>query len=173
MTIGLLDPLGLPVADRQMFFIQVEADKRAQEARQQREADFIAGVREIAPRILGEHLDAEMDSEHSANTEKVYGAHVARFARHCRDCGVTALPAPPEAVHSFVVETAGIDRPPPLSYVKQAIAAIGDWHRRAQLPNPCDDVLVRATMRWIGAGYRAGEKPKRRKAKRNGSGTEH
>jgi len=168
---GLLSALDLPPAERQRFFTEMHGHEQAQEARLEREADFICGVRELAPRILGEHLAAELDSKHADNTTKLYNSDVARFVKYCREQGVAALGAAPEVVHAFLIETAGDDeQTPPLRLIKRMVSAIGDLHRRAQLWNPCDDVLVRATVKWVEARTREEMKFKPHV---NGRTTEH
>ena len=81
-------------------------------------------------------MDAELSAKHADNTTKLYNSDVARFVRYCRENGVTALGAAPETVHSFLIETAGDDRLPPVRSIKRLVAAIGDLHRRAQLMEP-------------------------------------
>src|SRR5262245_25231002 len=170
MMTGLLSALDLPPAERQRFFAEMHAREHAREARLDDEADFILSVAEIAPRILGEHLDAELDAKPADNTAKMYNSDIARFVRYCPEQGVTALGAAPEVVCAFLIEIAGVDRTPPLRSVKRMIAAIGDLHRRAELWNPCDDVLVRATVKWVEARTREEMKSN---GHVNGKATEH
>ena len=170
---GLLDPLGLPAEEFQRFFTDLRHREHVQSTRQQHEEDFILGARECAPHILGEHLDAELDAKHAENTVKMYNSDIRRFTKYCREQGVMALPAAPESVFAFLTEEmVGVDRPPPLRSVKRMIASISDWHRRAQLWSPTDDVLVRATVKWVEAIHREKMNPNAR-LNGNGAKTEH
>jgi site-specific recombinase XerD len=86
-------------------------------------------------------------AEKAAATRRAYRTDFQIFRAWCDTRGVTALPATPEAVATFLAHDASRRVKP--STIGRRIAAIRYAHKLAGLPLPTDDERVRATLRGI------------------------
>jgi site-specific recombinase XerD len=101
------------------------------------------------PAALGPDLAAAVDlakAEKAAATRKAYGTDFRRFSEWCDSRGVSALPAAPETVASYLAAHAGTSK---ASTLGRRIAAIRYAHKLAGLSLPTDAEGVKATMRGI------------------------
>jgi hypothetical protein len=167
------DDLGDPIADavREMDRVLEEQEQRKQAAAveaaatsEQQRTESLADVLTIVGA-----LPAEMEDAYSTNTSQLYRYDIRRFQKWCRDEGVSYLPASPADVGGFLLHMAGgiETKSPPWHAIRRMRTAIGYMHQLGQFPNPCDDILVRATMRFLRGCY---AKSKTTTVKPNGKG---
>jgi site-specific recombinase XerD len=98
---------------------------------------------------LGPDFAAAFDlakAEKAPATRKAYGSDFRLFKVYCDAKGVSALPAAPETVASYIAAEAQTSKP---STIGRRIAAIRYAHKLAGLDTPTDAEGVRATMRGI------------------------
>ena len=90
------------------------------------------------PAALGPDLAAAIDlakAEKAASTRKAYGTDYRIFKAWCDARGVSALPAAPETVASYLASQAGTSKP---STLGRRVAAIRYAHKLANLETPTD-----------------------------------
>jgi hypothetical protein len=85
-------------------------------------------------------------AEKAPATRKAYGTDFRLFKVYCDAKGVSALPAAPETVASYIAAEAQTAKP---STIGRRIAAIRYAHKLAGLDTPTDAEGVKATMRGI------------------------
>src|ERR1700736_2156058 len=101
------------------------------------------------PAALGPDLAAAIDlakAEKAPSTRKAYGTDFRIFKAWCDARGVSALPAAPETVASYLASQAGTSKP---STLGRRVAAIRYAHKLANLETPTDSEGVKATLRGI------------------------
>ena len=118
---------------------------------------------EILPEeLLARERDAADRLRASAKapaTARAYDADFAHYAAWCRDRGLTALPATPDTVATYlsalaggtaqgVAQTRGEARWS-LATIRRRRTTIGRAHRLAGLPDPCVDIAVQDTLRGM------------------------
>jgi integrase len=81
------------------------------------------------------------------NTQRAYAADSRVFADWCRSQGQPSLPATPATVVAFL--RAELEVGKSVATLRRRTAMISRMHRAAGLPNPCDDELVRLTLKGI------------------------
>jgi hypothetical protein len=91
---------------------------------------------------LGEEIAAR---KLSAETLKHYKSDYQRFKNCCAEWKLPCLPAPAQIVAAWLGEEA----PRGLAHVLRCKAAVATAHAAADLPNPCEDLLVRAVVRMV------------------------
>jgi hypothetical protein len=128
-----------------------EAEERAlQTAAAERKADQEALLNQIEAGLtpgLRDELAEEIaaDRQLSPKTLAQYRADFLRYKAHCQHWSppLPYLPGRPQAVAAFL--TSEMDRGK--AHVRRLAKAITRAHSSADLPSPCDDLLVRATIR--------------------------
>src|SRR6202790_5561362 len=98
---------------------------------------------------LGSDFTAAFDlakAEKAPATRKAYGTDFRLFRVYCAAKGVSALPAAPETVASYIAAEAETAKP---STIGRRIAAIRYAHKLAGFDAPTDAEGVKATMRGI------------------------
>jgi site-specific recombinase XerD len=106
-------------------------------------------VSEALPAALGSDLAAAVDlalAEKASSTRKAYATDFRLFKVWCDARGVSALPAAPETVASYLAAHAATLKP---STLGRRVAAIRYAHKLAGLELPTDAEGVKATMRGI------------------------
>jgi site-specific recombinase XerD len=101
------------------------------------------------PAALGPDLEAAIDlakAEKAISTRKAYGTDFRIFKAWCESRGVSALPAAPETVASYLAAHASTSK---ASTLGRRIAAVRYAHKLAGLETPTDAEGVKATMRGI------------------------
>src|SRR5258707_12246915 len=101
------------------------------------------------PAALGADFAAAIDlakAEKALSTRKAYGTDFRLFKVYCDAKGVSALPAAPETVASYIAAEAHTAKP---STIGRRVAAIRYAHKLAGLDTPTDAEGVKATMRGI------------------------
>ncbi|MBR1196589.1 site-specific integrase [Bradyrhizobium sp. AUGA SZCCT0240] len=101
------------------------------------------------PATLNEDFAAALDlakAEKAPSTRRAYGTDFRLFRAYCDGKGVSALPASPETVASYLAAEALTAKP---STIGRRIAAIRYAHRLAGLETPTDAEGVKATVRGI------------------------
>lgn len=81
------------------------------------------------------------------NTQRAYAADSRAFADWCRSQGLPSLPAAPATVVTFL--RAEVAAGKSVATIRRRTATLSRMHRAAGLPNPCDDDLVRLTLKGI------------------------
>jgi hypothetical protein len=128
---------------------------REEEQRKEAEAAQLEAKRDETTAAIEEglapYLKTELSEEIAARklspkTLGQYRADFEAFKRCCAEWGLPHLPAPPQAVAIFL---AGGEAERGLAHVHRATAAISAVHRAADLPDPCDDLLIRAVVRLV------------------------
>lgn len=94
-----------------------------------------------------ERVAAAIEAELAASTRTVYASAWQHWEAWCRTRGVTALPAPPDAVAAYLAECAEAG----LSYgtIDLACSAIAYHHRRHGMPDPMADIMLRRVRRGL------------------------
>jgi hypothetical protein len=86
----------------------------------------------------------------AGNTQRAYAADSRAFANWCQSQGVPTLPAVPATVVAYL--RAEFEAGKSVATLRRRTATISRMHRAAGLPNPCDDELVRLTVKGIARG---------------------
>ena len=84
-----------------------------------------------------------LDNSQAANTTRAYASQWARFTAWADGRGVSPLPVAPDALAAYFVERA---EDVGMASIRQAAAAIGERHKAADVPNPCQHEGVRRTL---------------------------
>ena len=94
-----------------------------------------------------ERIAAAVEAELAASTRIVYASAWRQWEAWCRSRGVTARPAPPEAVAAYLAERAEAG----LSYgsIDMACSAIAHQHHQEGVPDPMTDVTLRRVRRGL------------------------
>ena len=108
-----------------------------------------------------DNLNAVLDHEVAPNTIKNYSAQWNNFAGWALRRGVSALPAAPAQVASYLAERIEQHGHKPAT-LRVAAAAIAFVHRTAGLDNPCASPQVKRTLK--GATRKAGKSQKQAEA---------
>src|SRR5260370_13853483 len=101
------------------------------------------------PAALGPDFAAAFDlakDERARETREAYGTDFRLFQVYCDARGVSALPAAPETVASYIAAETQTARP---STIGRRVAAIRYAHKLAGLETPTDAEGVKATERGI------------------------
>src|SRR6202166_4992445 len=102
---------------------------------------------------LGPDFAAAFDlakAEKAPATRKAYGSDFRLFKVYCDARDVSALPAAPETVASYIAAEAQTAKP---STIGRRVAAIRYAHKLAGVETPTDAEGVKATMRGIRRTY--------------------
>ena len=116
-------------------------ERRKQEAtakREQAQAQTCAEIEDYVSRNVTAELAAE-----NADTIRWFKAEFDLFRQCCDRWDLPCLPAPPQAVAVFLIERSEQGT----AHLEHLCRAIAAAHRAKDLPNPCDDLLVKAVMR--------------------------
>ena len=89
----------------------------------------------------------QADGAFAANTARAIKADTAIFSAWCADQGQAALPAPPDAVASFIDAMATEKKP---ATVRRYVASIGHLHRAAELADPTKANPVKLALKRLG-----------------------
>jgi Phage integrase, N-terminal SAM-like domain len=98
---------------------------------------------------LGLDLSVAIDlakAEKAPATRRAYASDFRLFEVYCDTKGISALPAAPETVASYIAAEAQTAKP---STIGRRLAAIRYAHKLAGLETPTDAEAVKATMRGI------------------------
>jgi hypothetical protein len=145
----LPDDIGTPAAAERHAAWSLERERelrvlgdfaQAQAARADEIAIEVEVMRETLEVILAEDLRLEIDA--ALKTASANFKTFRQFAEHAR---LPWLPAHPETVASYLLELG----PDGMKAITRAVAAISREHNKVGHPDPCDDVLVRAALRWL------------------------
>jgi hypothetical protein len=127
-----------------------EAEERALEqaaAEHKAEQEALLDQLEAAltPGVHDELMEEIADRELSPRTLKRYREDFLRYKAHCQhwDPPLPYLPGRPQAVAAFLTSEISHGK----AHVRRLAKAITRAHSIADLPSPCDDLLVRATIR--------------------------
>ena len=105
------------------------------------------------PARLDETINAATEyaeAARSPNTLKAYRSDVEDFSTYCRVelGGVNPLPADLETIALYITDMAR-ERRLKTSTIERRLASISAWHRRAGVPSPTEERLVREVMKGI------------------------
>ena len=92
-------------------------------------------------------LLTRLDGAYAPNTLRAYQADMQEFIRFCANKPLEALPAQPETVATFLLDT--LDQGMKSSTVKRKVSSISAVHRLLSLPDPTKHPEVRITQRKI------------------------
>jgi hypothetical protein len=129
---------------------QIESDRRKELMAAQLAADQEAAVNKIED-ALTSWLRTELAEEIAARkrlspeTLRTYKSDFQRFKRCCAEWKLPCLPAPAQIVAAWLGEEGHRG----LAHVLRCKAAVSAAHRAADLPDPTDDLLVRAVVRMV------------------------
>lgn len=93
------------------------------------------------------HLLKKLDGAYAPNTLRAYRADMQEFIRFCANKPFEALPAQPETVATFLLDT--LNQGIKSSTVKRKVSSISAVHRLLSLPDPTKHPEVRITQRKI------------------------
>ena len=129
---------------------QIESDRRKELMAAQLAADQEKAVNKIEDALtswLRKELAEEIAARPrlSAGTLRTYKSDFQRFKQCCAEWKLPCLPAPPQIVAAWI----GQEGPRGLAHVLRCKAAVSAAHRAADLPDPTDDLLVRAVVRMV------------------------
>ena len=154
----LLASLGPPRPPRPV------AEERASERRlleiltiaehESRQAEHVAALRLGLVEVLGERLEGEFQSQLrdfklSEASQVTYGKDTARFRKWCAEADLSWLPAAPETVAAFLLETCCPEDGLKPAMASRLSTAIKLWHLLKGHTDPTDSPYVRAVRRWI------------------------
>ena len=123
-------------------------------AHRERQAENAADLRYGLTQVLGARLDSERDvqlkSLHLLSDASIacYARDTARFRKWCAEADLSWLPAAPETVAAFLLETCTADVPKPAMAARLS-TAIKLWHLVKGEADPTDNSFVRAVRKWI------------------------
>jgi hypothetical protein len=129
---------------------RIEEDRRKEAAAAQLAADQEKAVNKIED-ALTSWLRTELAEEIagrkrlSAETLRTYKNDFQRFKQCCAEWKLPCLPAPAQIVAAWLGEEGHRG----LAHVLRCKAAISAAHRAADLPDPTNDLLVRAVIRMV------------------------
>ena len=89
----------------------------------------------------------KLDGAYAPNTLRAYRADMQEFIRFCANKPFEALPAQPETVATFLLDT--LNQGIKSSTVKRKVSSISAVHRLLSLPDPTKHPEVRITQRKI------------------------
>jgi integrase len=89
----------------------------------------------------------KLDGAYAPNTLRAYRADMQEFIRFCANKPFEALPAQPETVATFLLDT--LNQGIKFSTVKRKVSSISAVHRLLSLPDPTKHPEVRITQRKI------------------------
>ena len=93
---------------------------------------------------LGDEIAEELkDRKSRTRTSSRSRGDFLRFKDYCTELDLPHLPASPQAVAGFLAREFDKGR----AHVRRCIKSISTTHHKADLPSPCDDLLVRALLR--------------------------
>jgi integrase len=97
--------------------------------------------------VDAERIAAAVDAELAASTRETYACGWRQWERWCNGRGITALPAPPEAIAAFLTERAeaGVH----FTTLDCYCSGIAYRHRQEGLSDPTADFLVRRVRRGL------------------------
>jgi hypothetical protein len=158
----LLARVGPPAPNRPLW--ELVGERQASEqgldevlkiaAHQERQAANVADLRAGLTQVLGARLESERDGQVktfrqlSEASKQQYARDTARFRKWCAEADVSWLPAAPESVAAFLLETCVADVPTPAMAARLS-TAIKLWHLLKGEADPTSDPFVRAVRRWI------------------------
>jgi hypothetical protein len=91
------------------------------------------------------------DRKLSAKTLVQYRESFLKFKEYCRRYTppLSHLPAPPQIVAAFLADEIYLGK----AHVRRLAKIIATAHRSADLPNPCEDLLIQAVIRRAGEPF--------------------
>jgi hypothetical protein len=135
-----------------------DSDEIARRAEEERQKDAAAAklaaeqeaatnrIENTLTALLRDELAAELAAHKlSAETLRAYKSDFQRFKNCSAEWKLPCLPASAQVVAAWL----GEEGPRGLAHVNRCKAAISAAHRAADLPDPTDDLLVRAVIRMI------------------------
>jgi integrase len=102
--------------------------------------DFPAAVSEIDVELRRQAAHGTL----SAGSARALRGDLAHFAGWCAEVGRLAMPASPATVAAFVTVMAAVRAP---ATVRRYLSSIASIHRVAEVPNPCDGLVVKRALR--------------------------
>ena len=151
MTITIFEGTGIlsGVYDSDEIDRRAEEDRRKEAAAAELVAEQEAATNRIEnalTALLRDELAAELATHKlSAETLRAYKNDFQRFKNCCAEWKLPCLPASAQVVAAWL----GEEGPRGLAHVNRCKAAISATHRAADLPDPTDDLLVRAVIRMV------------------------
>jgi hypothetical protein len=129
---------------------RIESDRRKELMAAQLAADQEKAVNKIEDALtswLRKELAEEIAARPrlSAGTLRTYKSDFQRFKQCCAEWKLPCLPAPAQIVAAWLGEEGHRG----LAHVLRCKAAVSAAHRAADLPDPTDDLLVRAVIRMV------------------------
>jgi hypothetical protein len=129
---------------------RIESDRRKELMAAQLAADQERAVNKIEDALtswlrteLGEEIAAR--KRLSPETLRTYKSDFGRFKKCCAEWKLPCLPASAQIVAAWLGEEGHRG----LAHVLRCKAAVSAAHRAADLPDPTDDLLVRAVIRMV------------------------
>ena len=121
-------------------------------AHRERQDEHVADLRCGLVHVLGARLESELNRgcrELNKASEQQYIRDAARFRKWCAETGVSWLPAAPETVAAFILETcASAGRMP--ATAARLCGAIKLWHLLKGEADPtANNPFLRAVRKWI------------------------
>jgi site-specific recombinase XerD len=122
-------------------------------------ASVAAAARELAE--LEDRADQLARGSRAASTWRAYDSDLRHFRTWCADRGLTAVPATPATVASYLADLEATHKP---ATIRRRLAAISVAHQAGGLDSPTTDAGVRAV--WAGIRRRHGTAPRKVQAVR-------
>jgi hypothetical protein len=152
MTVWIAEGTGIlsGVHNSEEIDRRIAEDRRKEAAAAQLAADQEKAINKIED-ALTSWLRTELAEEIaarprlSAGTLRAYKSDFRRFKQCCAEWKLPCLPASAQVVAAFLGEEGHRG----LAHVMRCKAAISAAHRAADLPDPTDDLLVRAVIRMV------------------------
>jgi len=147
MTTIVLDGKG--ILSGTIDFAEIEKREAEERALQAASAERLEAQEATQHQIEGVMLDylrdeiAEELAEQKPTTNARDRMNFLRFKAYCAKLDLPHLPASPQMVAAFLTTELDKGRP----HLNRLIKSISTTHHKADLPDPCTDLLVRALLR--------------------------
>jgi hypothetical protein len=131
--------------ERALEQVAAEREQAAAERAAEQEALLDRLEAALTPGVHDELMEEIADRELSAKTLKQYRADFLRYRAYCQHWSppLPYLPGRPQAVAAFLTSEISHGK----AHVRRLAKIITRAHSSADLPNPCEDLLVRAVIR--------------------------
>jgi hypothetical protein len=140
---------------------RAEAERKLEQAAAEKAAEeeaLLNLLEDSLTKSLRNELAEEIaDRKLSAKTLAQYRESFLKFKEYCRhwSAPLPHLPASPQVVAAFLASEIHLGK----AHVRRLAKIIATAHRSADLPNPCEDLLIQAVIRRAGEPFPQTDKP--------------
>jgi hypothetical protein len=125
---------------------RAEEERALQQAAAERKADQEAtqhAIEAVMVDYLRDQISEELQEQKPTTADKRSREDFLRFKSYCAWLDLPHLPASPPTVAAFLTSEIARGRP----HLRRCIKAISSTHHKADLADPCQDLLIKALLR--------------------------